>query len=107
MINYSKSYQTRGKRVKQTQRQKGEISLSARVEVKERSNGACEICDRQRATQMAHITSRKKIGHKTTSQDLIHTCVECHQWLDQTTEGKQFKKNLLIDRSRSYENMGI
>ena len=92
MINYSKSYQTRGKRVKQTQRQKGEISLSARVEVKERSNGACEICDRQRATQMAHITSRKRIEHKTTSQDLIHVCVTCHKWLDETAEGKIYKE---------------
>jgi 5-methylcytosine-specific restriction endonuclease McrA len=104
---FSKENQLKSKRIKQTQRQKGEISQQTRREVYERSNGACEICDRQRATQMAHITSRKTIGHKTTSQDLIHTCVECHQWLDQTTEGKQFKKNLLIDRSRSYENMGI
>jgi len=94
MNNYIKLHQTRGKRIKQTQRQKGDISPQTRKEVAERSNNACEICDRQRATQMAHITSRKRIEHKTTSLDLLHVCVECHQWLDQTAEGKQFKKIL-------------
>ena len=89
---YSKSHQTRGKRIKQTQRQKGEISAQTRKDVAERSNGACEICDRERGTQMAHITSRKRIEHKTTADDLIHVCVKCHQWLDQTEEGKKYKE---------------
>ena len=89
---YSKLHQTRGKRIKQTQRQKGEISAQTRKEVAERSNGACEICDRQRAAQMAHITSRKRIEQKTTAQDLIHVCVTCHKWLDETAEGKQYKE---------------
>jgi 5-methylcytosine-specific restriction endonuclease McrA len=89
---YSKQFQTRGKRVKQTQRQKGEISPNTRQEVHERSNGACEICDRQKATQMAHITSRKRIEHKTTAQDLLHVCVTCHKWLDETAEGKGYKE---------------
>jgi len=94
MTNYTKSHQIRRKRIKQTQRQKGEISPQIRKEVAERSNNACEICDRQRATQMAHLTSRKRIEHKTTAQDLIHVCVTCHKWLDETAEGKQFKKIL-------------
>jgi 5-methylcytosine-specific restriction endonuclease McrA len=89
---YSKQFQTRGKRVKQTQRQKGDITAQTRREVQERSNGACEICDRQKATQMAHITSRKRIEHKTTADDLIHVCVSCHQWLDQTAEGRKYKE---------------
>jgi 5-methylcytosine-specific restriction endonuclease McrA len=89
---YSKQFQTRGKRIKQTQRQKGEINAQTRREVHERSNGACEICDRQRATQMAHITSRKRIEHKTTADDLIHVCVSCHQWFDQTAEGRKYKE---------------
>jgi hypothetical protein len=92
MNEYSKERQLKSKRVKLTQRQKGNISQQTRFEVNERSNGVCEICDSQRATQMAHITSRKRIEDKTQSKDLIHVCVSCHQWLDQTTEGKQYKE---------------
>lgn len=89
---YSKESQIKSKRIKQTQRQKGEISANTRKEVSSRSNGVCEICDSQRATQMAHITSRKRIEHKTTAEDLIHVCIRCHVWLDQTAEGKKYKE---------------
>lgn len=94
MNEYSKEKQLKSKRIKLTQKQKGDISPQVRLEVWERSNGACEMCDRNRAVQMAHITSRVRIEHKTTKKDLIHVCVECHKYLDETPQGQQIK-NLL------------
>lgn len=94
MNEYPKDKQISSRRVKLTQRQKGEISHAVRLQVWERSNGACEMCDAQRAVQMAHITSRKRIEHKTTKKDLIHVCITCHKYLDETPQGQQVK-NLL------------
>jgi hypothetical protein len=91
MNEYSKEKQLKSKRIKLTQKQKGNISQQTRLEVNERSNGVCEICDSQRATQMAHITSRVRIEHKTTKKDLVHVCVKCHKYLDETKQGKKLK----------------
>jgi len=91
---YPKSEQLATKRIKPTQRQKGNISNKVREQVFERSNGVCERCRSQRATQMAHITSRKQIDHITTDKDLIHVCILCHKWLDETPEGIQWKRRM-------------
>lgn len=90
----SKKQQLRNKRIKPTQRQKGSISINVRKSIQERSNGVCERCSSQRATQMAHIIGRKHIDHITTEKDLMHLCVSCHMWLDQTEEGINYKRSL-------------
>jgi len=94
---YTKQQQTRSVRVKLTQRQMGDISQRVRKEVESRSNGVCEVrkqCDGARAAEMAHLTGRKQLKHKTTAADLRHACVECHRWLDGTVDGIRYKKKL-------------
>lgn len=85
---------TKSVRVKQTQRQKGDISPSADAELKERSKGICELCRNARATERAHINGRKQINWKTTADDLIHLCMKCHDWLDETPEGIRARRLL-------------
>ncbi len=93
-VMYSKEKQVAKKRIKPTQKQKGDISTKVRKEVKNRSEGICERCMCKYAVHMAHITSRKHIEHRTTADDLIHLCVECHNWLDQTPEGIDWKRRI-------------
>ena len=97
---YSKEDQIKSNRIKQTQRQKGDISLKVRQEVKTRSNGACEVCDMARATQMAHVISRVRIEHKTTADDILHVCYDCHKWLDGSFDGMKYKEGIRTDRER-------
>lgn len=95
---YSKAQQLNSKRGKPTQKQMGDISSKVRQEVRERSQGVCEVrikCLGAKAVQMAHITGRKQIKHRTTANDLLDSCLECHIWLDQTVEGIRYKKRLL------------
>lgn len=94
MIGYSKQQQLHSKRVRPTQRQMGEISAKVDKELKERSGGVCERCRAARATERAHITGRKQLKHRTTVNDLLHLCTPCHDWLDETVEGIQYKRQL-------------
>lgn len=94
MVGYSKQEQIRSKRVKPTQRQMGDISAKVDKQLKERSGGVCERCRAARATERAHITGRKHLTHKTTVNDLLHLCTKCHDWLDETPEGIQYKRSL-------------
>jgi heterodisulfide reductase subunit B len=92
-----KSSQLYQKRIKPTQRQMGDISPKIREEVKERSQGICEVkrrCIGVMATDMAHITGRKQIKRKTTAEDILHACKECHIWLDETPEGIRYRRKL-------------
>lgn len=91
---YTKKQQVSKRRIKPTQRQKGNISSTTREQVFSRSNGICERCRSQRATQMAHIIGRKQIDHVTTERDLLHVCVQCHVWMDTTPEGIKWKRGL-------------
>lgn len=91
---YSKKQQLAKQRIKPTQRQKGAININVRREVQERSNGICERCRSQRALHMAHVIGRKQIDHITTSEDLLHLCVPCHKWLDETVEGIKHKRRI-------------
>ena len=93
---FPKSKQLYNKRIKVTQKQKGNISTNVRQQVFERSNGICERCNRQRATQMAHLIGRKQLNTMTTDKHLLHVCIHCHKWLDETVEGIKYKKTLLI-----------
>ena len=97
MAGISKKQQLFKKRIKPTQRQIGAISNQVRELVYERSDGICERCSSQRATQMAHIIGRKQLNHMTTEKDLLHLCVSCHKWLDETAEGIKYKRSLNDD----------
>lgn len=93
----SKESQLRKKRVKPTQRQLGAISTKVRAEVKLRSGGSCEVlqrCHGAEGVHMAHLTSRKQLTYLTTAKDLLHSCVECHIWLDSTVSGITYKRQL-------------
>lgn len=89
-----KSTQLHSKRIKPTQRQMGDISTRVDQELKERSGGVCELCRSFKATERAHLIGRKQINHKTTVNDLLHLCYRCHDWLDETPEGIQYKRKL-------------
>jgi len=74
------------------QRQRGDISTTVDAELKDRSKGICEFCGEARATERAHLTGRSHIDHKTEVTDLIHLCLKCHDWLDETPEGIRSKR---------------
>lgn len=84
---YSKEQQLKSTRVKQSQRQRGDISDVVDKQLKDRSKGLCERCEKAWATERAHLTGRKHLNHKTKVTDLIHLCTPCHDWLDETPEG--------------------
>ncbi|WP_138755778.1 hypothetical protein [Paenibacillus sinopodophylli] len=84
-------------RTKPTQRQLGAISAQVDKDLKERSNGMCEVrehCQGVMATERAHTTGRRIIPHKTTVDDLFHACKHCHIWLDEQPEGIRFKRTV-------------
>jgi len=89
---YSKESQLFNNSIKLSQRQLGEIGTKVDKEVKDRSQGICERCKASRATERAHLTGRKQIKHKTTAKDIWHLCTACHDWLDETPEGIQYKR---------------
>ena len=80
---------TESKRVKPTQKQMGDISPSVDAELRERSHGLCELCGAAYATERAHLTGRKHLTWKTKVSDLVHLCTACHDWLDETPEGRR------------------
>lgn len=82
------------KRIKPTQRQLGSISNKVRKQVAERSGGVCELCHTLGAVQMAHLIGRKQLTELTTAKLLLHVCIPCHKFLDETPEGIKFKKSL-------------
>lgn len=89
---YSKEQQLRSKRVKPTQKQMGDISSEVDRQLKERSMWICEFCEDNAATERAHLTGRTHLNHKTKVTDLIHLCLECHDWLDETKEGVRSRR---------------
>jgi hypothetical protein len=96
-LPYTKEQQLHKKRWKPTQKQKGDISTKVDRELKERSNGVCELhlkCNGAKATERAHTMGRRIIPHKTTVNDLFHVCTECHVWFDQTVEGIRFRRQV-------------
>lgn len=82
---------------KPTQKQMGNISQKVRKQVRERSQGICEIrvkCHGSPAVEQAHLTTRGTIKHRTTAEDLKDSCVPCHRFLDTTGEGVRYKKSI-------------
>jgi heterodisulfide reductase subunit B len=87
---------------KPTQKQMGSISQKVRKQVRERSQGICEIrvkCHGSPAVEQAHLTTRGTIKHRTTAEDLLHSCVTCHIWMDRTVDGIRFKKKRVEELS--------
>lgn len=78
------------KRIKLSRRTRSEASPEVRKEVHERSGRACERCDRARASQLAHIERRWKSEGKPTKEDFADLCDACHDWADDTKEGRQW-----------------
>lgn len=96
-LTYTKEDQCKSNRKGPTQRQMGEIRAKVRKAVRARSGGVCEVkkrCDGAKAAEMAHITGRKQISHRTTAEDLLDSCIDCHRWLDGTVEGIRYRKGL-------------
>jgi len=94
---YSKEMQLYDKPVKLSQKQMGDISHSVDRQLKERSDGKCEIrekCSGARAVVRCHTTGRRIIPRKTTVDDLFHGCAACHVWFDETVEGIRFKRRV-------------
>lgn len=87
-----KSKATKSTRIKQTQKQMGDISPSVDAELKDRSKGVCEMCGKAWATERAHLTGRKQLDWKTKVTDLLHLCTDCHRWLDDTPEGIRYRR---------------
>lgn len=87
-----KAKATKSTRIKQTQKQMGDISPSVDAELKDRSKGICELCEKAWASERAHLTGRKQLDWKTKATDLLHLCKPCHDWLDKTTEGIRFRR---------------
>lgn len=60
-----------------------QITTATRRVVAERSGGVCEVCSRQRATEMSHRNPRSMGGTTDRAQHLpaglIHCCHGCHQ----------------------------
>lgn len=78
------------KRNSLSRRTRSEASPEVRKEVHERSGGACERCDRARASQLAHIERRWKSEGKPTKEEFADLCVPCHTWADKSDEGRQW-----------------
>lgn len=93
----TKEQQTARKRIKLTQKQMGDIDTKADRDLKQRSNGECEVwekCLGAPADHRAHTRGRRVIDHKTTVDDLFHACYECHIWMDRTPEGIRFSRKV-------------
>lgn len=89
------------KRNKPTAKQRGSISPSTRLQLRERSKGICERCCSARATEAAHTLRRWKVRGKTTLQDVCHLCTPCHNWADESREGRLFLKQFRMARYKA------
>lgn len=84
-------------RHKPTARARGAISVKVRKQLHERSGGICERCGGQ-AVHAAHIKRRWKHEKPPTVEELLHLCLFCHSWADQTADGRAYLKQ--IEESR-------
>lgn len=92
-------------RQKPTQKQMGDISDKVDKQLKARSKGLCEVrekCKGAPAAERAHMTGRRTIQRKTTVDDLLHACLLCHRWLDETPEGIRYKRVVRAVGSTAY-----
>ena len=80
------------KRISHTQKELGDISPAVDKELKERSLGLCELCNKALATERAHLTGRGHLDQKTKVTDLMHLCSKCHRWFDGHEDGIRAKR---------------
>jgi hypothetical protein len=76
-----------------TVKQRGEVSAKVRAQLHERSGGNCERCGKHDNLQAAHIRRRWQLK-ETTVNDLLHLCLTCHTWADQTKDGRDYLKQM-------------
>lgn len=90
---YTKEQQVAKTRITPLARQRGAISTKVRKQLHDRSGGLCERdgC-RHKAVHAAHIERRWKL-QKTTVDDLLHLCLGCHYWADNTGSGREWLKS--------------
>jgi hypothetical protein len=62
--------------------------IATRATVPSRSNGICETCCRQPATEMHHRISRGT-GGKWSPANILHLCHLCHDWITRTNNYKE------------------
>lgn len=84
----TKEQQTFKQRIKPNRRQRSECPVKEVKRLKQRSNGACERCDAQVATDKAHLERRWRSENIPTAEDFAHLCKICHEWADNTKEGR-------------------
>ncbi|WP_238187265.1 hypothetical protein [Paenibacillus sp. L3-i20] len=90
------------RRNKPTAKQRGDISVKVRRELRERSGGICERCKSHLAREAAHSVRRWKVENRTTVKELVHLCNECHLWADGCKEGRNWLiefRNKLLEES--------
>ncbi|MDF2651401.1 MAG: hypothetical protein K0Q73_7206 [Paenibacillus sp.] len=96
--SYSKADQLHNTRQKPSRHAISNLSAKEDKRLKERSNGVCEKCDRQRATERAHVSRRHNHSVKPVAEDFVHLCSACHRGCDKDREGRawlvQFQQNL-------------
>lgn len=109
-MTYSKQQQTRHTRLKKLRRNVTRITKRVSDEVLDRSGGLCERCGgkQQRAWgfERAHLVNASAMGSGSEPWNIALLCAPkvetgtCHQWADETSEGKQWKqeyRETLID----------
>lgn len=85
-------------------RNRGAISTKVRKDLAERSQGACERCKRQGVPlQAAHTTRRWQLDRTTVNQ-LLHLCLNCHYWADNTRDGRDWLE-AVASRQRNIGSM--
>lgn len=92
MFGYNPVPKPQYKRYKPTAKQRGAITPKVRQELYDRSGGLCERCG-GRAAHAAHITRRWKL-QQTTANDLLHLCIKCHTWADNTSAGRKWLESM-------------
>jgi hypothetical protein len=90
---YTKENQLKNNRTKLTRHQRSNLTPKEDKRLKARSNDVCEKCDRQRATQRAHLERRWKSESRPTAEDYAHLCGPCHDWADETPQGRKWLKS--------------
>lgn len=88
--DYNPSPKPHHGRNKPSRRQRSEIPPKEVKRLKERSGGVCERCDRQRATDKAHVERRQHSTDIPTSEDFLHLCNSCHVWADGSRDGRDW-----------------
>lgn len=111
MGSYTKADQLKSNRVKQKQGNRTRITQKVRREVERRSEGKCERCGRTSAYafEMAHLQSAGQQGSGSEPWNIALLCGPkvntgtCHQWADETRQGREWRKQMRIMLEQYYK----